>query len=101
MNGGGGGNNGGNVVGPGHVRLWSGGADGADVTADLAQAPDDINLGRLARACSSYCHAGVDGLDLWMSFREVSGYSSSTTTVLYSVTAVYMCCGVLRLMGIA
>lgn len=71
-NGSGGGHNGGNME-PGYVRLWSSGADAADVTADLAQSPDENNLGRLAQACSSYCHAGgVDGLDLWMSFKEVS-----------------------------
>lgn len=30
------------------------------------------NLGLMAKACSSaYCSAGVDGLDLWISFEEV------------------------------
>lgn len=71
MSGGGGGNNGGKEE-QGHVRHWSGGADAADVTADLALAPGETNLGRLARACSSYCQPGVDGLDLWMSLEEVS-----------------------------
>lgn len=26
------------------------------------------NLGRLSNACSKFCHAGVSGLDLWLSF---------------------------------
>lgn len=45
----------------------------ADVTADLALSKGENNLGRLTRACSSYCEPGVDGLDLWMSLKEVRG----------------------------
>eukprot|EP00903_Cladosiphon_okamuranus_P018830 g17319.t1 len=78
INGGGGGDGdtGWNVE-PGRVRRCSGGADAADVTADLAQPPEDNNLGRLTRACSSFCRAGIDGLDLWMSLKEVCVTSSS------------------------
>lgn len=33
----------------------------------------DNNLGLLAKACSeTYCLTGISGLDLWMSFTEVS-----------------------------
>ncbi|CAN0446974.1 unnamed protein product [Ectocarpus sp. 8 AP-2014] len=33
----------------------------------------DNNLGLLAKSCSDkFCQAGVDGLDLWVSFEEVS-----------------------------
>lgn len=32
----------------------------------------DNNLGLMAKACSEqFCHAGIDGLDLWISFEEV------------------------------
>lgn len=31
------------------------------------------NLGMLGVACSKFCHAGVSGLDLWLSFKDVSG----------------------------
>jgi len=34
---------------------------------------DDNNLGRVARRCAArLCHAGVSGLDLWISLLEVS-----------------------------
>lgn len=61
----------GSSVGIGRVRYWSGGADAADITADLAQASDENSLGLLARACSQYCRPGVGGLDLWVSLQEV------------------------------
>ncbi len=48
----------------------------ADVTADLAGAPGDNNLGRLTGACASYCEPGVDGLDLWLSLKEVRAINS-------------------------
>lgn len=32
----------------------------------------DNNLGLMAKSCSEqYCHAGINGLDLWISFEEV------------------------------
>lgn len=44
----------------------------ADVTAVLAQPPTDSNnLRRLTAACSRYCEPGVNGLDLWVSLKEV------------------------------
>ncbi|CAN0266327.1 unnamed protein product, partial [Ectocarpus sp. 12 AP-2014] len=43
-------------------------------TVDLSANPSDTTLGLVSRACSRYC-GGVgrdfDGLDLWMSFKEV------------------------------
>lgn len=33
---------------------------------------EDNNLGLMAKACASYCHSGVNGLDLWVSLEEVS-----------------------------
>lgn len=48
----------------------------AEAGADVAwnNSPiDDNNLGRVARGCSGrHCHAGVSGLDLWLSLQEVS-----------------------------
>lgn len=33
----------------------------------------DNNLGLMAKSCSEqFCHAGINGLDLWISFEEVS-----------------------------
>lgn len=32
----------------------------------------DNNLGLMAKSCAEqFCHAGIDGLDLWISFEEV------------------------------
>ena len=92
MNGGGSGN-GGNAE-PGNARLWSGGAYAVDVTADLAQPPGDNNLGRLAQACSTFCHAGVDGLDLWISFKGVSvSVRTNIHIYIYMLRAIDMLAG--------
>lgn len=53
------------------VRQSYCGADAAHVTADLAGVPSSTNLGQLAQECSNYCHAGVNGLDLWLSLEQV------------------------------
>eukprot|EP00903_Cladosiphon_okamuranus_P018832 g17321.t1 len=37
----------------------------------------DNNLGLMAKSCSEkFCHAGIDGLDLWISFEEVCTLNS-------------------------
>lgn len=47
-----------------------------ETSSDLDDHPNqsiaDNNLGMLSHACASFCHTGLDGLDLWMSFRDVS-----------------------------
>ncbi|CAN0238807.1 unnamed protein product [Ectocarpus sp. 6 AP-2014] len=43
-------------------------------TVDLSANPSDTNLGLVSRACSRYCGSGgreFDGLDLWMSLKEI------------------------------
>lgn len=43
----------------------------ADVDISTFALASDSNLAWLAKSCASFCHPGVNALDLWISLEEV------------------------------